>query len=136
MSYIRPNYSPLTPCVIVSDDEKSIAFYTQVFGFELLEKHERDSIIRGATLKLGEVNFMPFSQFLSFYAKNATPEQAATESILYVYCSNVDTLYKKALEYGAISVTEPEDAFGVDRYCQLRDLDGYEWVFATYKQAA
>lgn len=136
MSYMQPNYSLLTPCVIVSDVEKSIDFYTQVFGFDLLEKHERDGIISGATLKLGEVTFMLFSQLLSSYAKSATPEQTATGNSLYVYCPNVDTLYKKALEYGAISVTQPEDAFWGDRYCQLRDLDGHTWGFATYKQAA
>lgn len=137
MSYMQPNYSRLTPCVIVEDVKKSMEFYTQVFGFDLLEKHERDGVVTGATLKLGEVTFMLFSKLLSSGAKNMPFETTgSSSSSLYVYCPNADELYQNAIKSGATSLIEPEDAFWGDRYCQLRDSDGYTWCFATYKQAA
>lgn len=137
MSYMQPNYSLVSPCVLVEDVQKSIDFYTKVFGFEILEKHERDSVVTGATLKLGGVTFMIFSKVLSACSNNREVMQTSDSgSSLYVYCPNVDEVYKNALEHGAVSLAEPEDAFWGDRYCQLRDLDGYIWSFATYKQAA
>ncbi len=137
MSYMQPNYSRLTPCVIVEDVKKSMDFYTQVFGFDLLEKHEREGVITGATLKLGEVTFMLFSKLLSTGAKNMSSEPITNAgNSLYAYCPDVDMLYENALKHGAVSLIEPEDAFWGDRYCQLRDPDGYTWCFATYKQVA
>lgn len=137
MSYVQPNYSRLSPCVIVNDVKKSIDFYTKVFGFSVLEKHENDGEVTGATLKLDNVTFMVFSKSLYPDSESGTFEQAKSlGSSLYVYCPNVDELYQNAVDNGATSLTEPEDAFWGDRYCQLHDLDGYTWCFATYKQAA
>ncbi len=134
-SYKQPNYSRLSPCVIVNDVQKSIDFYTKAFGFEVLEKHEREGLISGATLKLGEVSFMLFDKSLSAYAMALPSEQTSSGSSIYAYCPNVDDLYKNAIGYGATSLSEPQDSFWGDRFCQLRDLDGYEWGFATYQQS-
>lgn len=136
MSYAQPNYSLVTPCVIVEDVKKSIDFYTRVFGFSILEEHEREGVITGATLKLGDVTFMVFSKTLSGCSEKMPFEKnTPSGSSLYVYCPNVDELYKNAIEKGAASIVEPEDAFWGDRYCQIRDTEGYIWCFATYKQA-
>lgn len=137
MSYMQPNYSRVSPCVIVDDVKKSIEFYTQVFGFDVLEEHEREGVVTGATLKLGEVTFMVFLKALSACSEKMPFEKTGPSgSSLYVYCPNVDELYQNAITKGATSLVEPEDAFWGDRYCQLRDFDGYTWCFATYKQAA
>lgn len=133
-SYKQPNYSHLTPCVIVNDVQKSIDFYIKAFGFEFLEKHEREGVVSGATLKLGEVSFMIFCKSLSSYANTMPSGAAGMGSSIYVYCPNVDELYKNALKYGATSIVEPQDSFWGDRYCQVRDPDGYEWGLATYQQ--
>lgn len=131
-SYKQPNYSRLSPCVIVSDVQKSIDFYVQAFGFEVLEKHEHEGMVCGATLTLGEITFMLFA--LGANGDDVkTPAQLGIRpgSSIYVYCPNVDELYQKALNHGATSLAEPQASFWGDRYCQLRDLDGYEWGFAT-----
>jgi uncharacterized glyoxalase superfamily protein PhnB len=136
-TYKHQNYSRVSPCVIVSDVKKSIDFYTQAFGFDVLEKHEHEGEITGATLKLGEVTFMLFANRCGG-GDFQTPAQTGVKPSMsiYVYCMNVDEQYKNAVNFGATSLVEPQDAFWGDRYCQLRDLDGYEWCFATYNRAA
>lgn len=135
-TYKQPNYSRLSPCVTLSDVQKSIDFYTKAFGFEILEKHEHEGAVNGATLKLGDVSFMIFCKSLGAGGKTLSSEQTETSSgsSIYAYCPNVDDLYKNAISYGATSLSEPQDSFWGDRFCQIRDLDGYEWGFATYQQ--
>jgi uncharacterized glyoxalase superfamily protein PhnB len=144
-NFQHPNLSRLSPCLMVSDIKKSIDFYTSAFGFEIVEKNERDGVLIGAALKLGDVTFL-LSVIKSFYMRlleNAegeakTPMQTSIRfgSSVYAYCPNVDELYVNALACGAQSLAEPLDSPWGDRFCQLRDLDGYEWAFATYLNGA
>lgn len=131
-NFQQTNYSRLTPCVIVDDVMCSVDFYGKAFGFELLEKHEKDGEVNGATLKLGEVTFMLFSKAVH-PGLGPLETKARNGMTLYAYCSDVDALYKNALACGAVSLAEPQDSFWGDRYCQLLDIDGYEWGFATYQ---
>lgn len=134
-SYKRPNYSRLSPCVAVSDVQRSVDFYTKAFGFEVLEKHEHDGAINGPTLKLGEVSFMVFCKSVAgIQTLSSEKKEGNYGSSIYAYCPNVDDLYINALGYGATSLSEPQDSFWGDRFCQLLDLDGYEWGFATYQE--
>ncbi|MEI6627793.1 MAG: VOC family protein [Alphaproteobacteria bacterium] len=141
----HPNLSRLSSCLMVADIKKSIDFCTKAFGFEVLETNERDGVLIGAALKLGDVSFL-LSVLNSFYMRplaNAggeakTPIQTGIRygSSVYAYCPNVDELYVNAMASGAQSLAEPLDSPWGDRFCQLRDPDGYEWAFATYTNAA
>jgi uncharacterized glyoxalase superfamily protein PhnB len=144
-NFQHPNLSRLSACFMVADIEKSIDFYTQAFGFEVLEKNERGGVLIGAALKLGEVSFL-LSVLNSFYMRPLakvggdpqTPMQTGIRygSSVYVYCSNVDELYVNAIACGAQSLVEPLDSPWGDRFCKLLDIDGYEWAFATYNNVA
>jgi uncharacterized glyoxalase superfamily protein PhnB len=52
-------------------------------------------------------------------------------SLLYVYCDDVDALFKRATTAGAAVEMSPQDMFWGDRTCTLIDPDGYLWCFAT-----
>lgn len=132
-NFQQKGYSRITPKVIVEDVNKSLDFYTKAFGFDILEKHEHDGVISGATLKLGDTTFMILGG--EHYGDTKTPKQSGVKSGFgaYVYCPDVDAFYENALKFGAISLAEPQDAFWGDRYCQMLDINGYDWGFGTYK---
>jgi len=48
-----------------------------------------------------------------------------------MYCKSVDALYKQAIDNGAESVVEPNDAFWGGRFCSVLDPDNYEWALAA-----
>jgi hypothetical protein len=53
---------------------------------------------------------------------------------LYVYVSDTDAVYKRALQAGATSLTEPADQFYGDRNASLQDPVGNQWWIATHQE--
>ncbi len=51
---------------------------------------------------------------------------------LYLYTEDVDASYKRALEAGAASVSEPADQFYGDRSAGVKDPSGNYWGIATH----
>lgn len=51
---------------------------------------------------------------------------------LYFYVTNVDTVYKQALEAGAVSLCEPRNEFHGDRVGAVQDAWGNAWWLATH----
>lgn len=52
-------------------------------------------------------------------------------AFLYVYVSDTDSTYRRALERGASSVEEPLDTPYGDRRCMVEDKWGNTWQIAT-----
>lgn len=129
-----PNNMPqLSPYLTVKDGDKSIKFYQEAFGFivEDVSKDEK-GIPQHVSMKKEDVVIM-FAPEGAWGSTRKTPESSRTSSpiSLYIYCQDVDALYKQALNNGAKTVTEPNDSFWGDRFCAVLDIDGYEWWFAT-----
>jgi PhnB protein len=55
---------------------------------------------------------------------------------LYLYVSDVDATYRRALEAGAVSMTEPRDQAYGDRMAAVKDPFGNIWFIATQKKSA
>jgi uncharacterized glyoxalase superfamily protein PhnB len=132
----KPHGIPaLLPYLTVRNVEKTIAFYKEAFGFELLSEPVKDDqgYIQHAEMKFGEdvvIMFAPEGAYGSL--RTAPITQGTTPSVvLYVYCQDVDALYNKAIAAGATSTIEPNDSFWGDRFCSVIDPDGHEWSFAT-----
>src|SRR5262245_57405623 len=51
---------------------------------------------------------------------------------LYLYVPEVDTVYRRALEAGGTSVSEPADQFYGDRHGGVKDPVGNLWWIATH----
>lgn len=47
--------------------------------------------------------------------------------------AEVDDIFRTAVEAGAAVVFEPADTDWGNYRCRVRDLEGYEWTFGTYK---
>lgn len=123
----------LIPYLTVEDTKASISFYQQAFGFEWknsLEANSKDTIDHVEML-YKDILIM-FAQVGTFRSTKKTFKMMGVESpfTLYIYCDNVDYFYQNAIKKGAESLMEPRDEFWGDRVCLLKDLDGYEWMFA------
>ena len=51
--------------------------------------------------------------------------------MLYLYVADIDATYKRAIEAGAKSVTEPANMFYGDRTACVRDVAENDWWIAT-----
>lgn len=58
----------------------------------------------------------------------------AMPSSIYLYVTDCDAVYKRALEAGATSLMEPKDQFYGDRSCGVKDPVGNHWFIATHKE--
>ena len=52
-------------------------------------------------------------------------------TMCYLYVENVDALYRRALEAGARSISEPADQPYGDRTAGVQDAFGNQWYLAT-----
>jgi PhnB protein len=61
------------------------------------------------------------------------PDVTPTRASVYVYVEDVDEAYKRALEWGAKSVSEPEDKPYEERGAGVQDSFGNIWWIASYR---
>src|SRR3989338_5629269 len=123
----------LVPYLMVEDAGKAVDFYEKVFGFEVLSKAADESgKIFHAEMKYKDIVIM-CGQAGMWSGEAKTPKQGNYISpiTLYLYCDDVDALYKKVTKAGGKTLAEPADQFWGDRMFQAVDLDGHAWSFAT-----
>ncbi len=128
----------LSPHLTVKNVATSLIFYTQAFGFTRIEncgESDGDTILhaemryQAQTIMLGAEGAYDNPALAPHTSGNISPVS------LYVYCHDVDALWQQALATGATAKVEPTDMFWGDRMCQLLDLDGHIWSFATHIKA-
>ena len=127
---VRPipeGYHTVTPYLVVPGVARLIEFLKQAFG--AVEAHapmyRPDGGIAHADLRIGDSHIMlgePMGQF---------PPMPA---MLYLYVPDVDAVYRRALQAGAASLTEPADQFYGDRNAGVKDPTGNAWWIATHKE--
>lgn len=129
----KPADAPwIIPYLTVKDVDQSLDFYQKAFGFEKKfsmpgqngRTAHAEMVWQGSTFMLGgEGGPNPCR----------TPTSSGTRSpvSLYVYCQDVDQMYKRAVAEGAKSEAQPQDMFWGDRMCSVTDPDGHSWSFAT-----
>jgi uncharacterized glyoxalase superfamily protein PhnB len=129
----KPDNMPwVSVYLTVKDPDASLAFYQKAFG---LEKRMAMPGPDGKTMHAevawhdGVVMFGPEG------GPNMSKSPATTGVRpplgIYVYCDDVDALFKRATAAGAKVDKPPQDQFYGDRNCAVIDPDGYVWSFAT-----
>ncbi len=135
---MKLNYKPaglptLFPYLTVKNAEKSIKFYQEAFQFTLRDAPEKEGKIVHAELTFEDTIIMLAPENAWGSVKKAPISTGVASSLsIYVYVPDVDAYFKHAVQNKAEVISEPEDTFWGDRFCQLRDVDGYEWSFATH----
>lgn len=130
MADLELEYHGITPHLTVSDAAGAVAFYSEAFGAdELLRNAGPDGRIFHCELLLNDGRLLLHDDFSDH---GETPESlGGSPVVLHLYVDDVDDAYQRAIEAGAHSLSEPEDAFWGDRYAQLEDPYGQRWSLGT-----
>lgn len=131
------NINWITPYLVVVDVQRAVDFYCQAFGFD----NPTDQYYDEKTNKLIFCKLSYKNSYIMIGAEGklgAVDQSPNTGNIdspvgIYVYCNDVDQLYKRAIQCGAVSLYAPGNKFWGDRVCKLKDLDGHIWGFASIK---
>ena len=111
----------------VKDVAESVAFYTKAFGYSvrrLDESHRWGELESGHTT----IAFTPIHQHETdgltgtVHTARSRQERPPVE-VCFVY-NDVDAAYKRAVESGAVAVTEPEVKEWGQKVGYVRDIDG------------
>jgi PhnB protein len=143
---IPEGYDSITPHLMVKNCVNAIEFYKKVFGareeYRFTMPDDNTKIIH-AVMRIGNHSrIMLADEFpgmcdsnLSDRGKIGSPKTVGGNSVfLSMYFENVDEIFNKAQNEGAIVVMPLMDAFWGDRYGQLKDPFGHIWEVATHKK--
>ncbi len=124
VNYIPEGLQPVIPYLIVQDASRLIDFLKNTFGAEEVARHlGENGKIRHAEVKIGGSAIM---------LGDATEQWKAQPVSLYVYVPDTDATYKRALQHGGKSLSEPVDQFYGDRNATITDPVGNTWFIGTH----
>ena len=106
----------------VKDLQKSLAWYTEVIGFTVDRKIERDGKLRGVALRAGSVR-VSINQ--DDGAKGWTRVKGEGFSFVITTEQNIDDIAAGIKSRGGVLDTEPADMPWGSRVFRFRDPDGY-----------
>lgn len=109
--------------ITVKDLQKSLPWYTEVVGFIIERKIERNGVVTGVALRAGEVRI---SINQDDGAKGWERVKAEGFSLRITTNQNVDEIAKQIKAGGGILDSEPADMPWGVRMIRLRDLDGFK----------
>jgi uncharacterized glyoxalase superfamily protein PhnB len=118
----------LMASLTVRDLPKSVAWYQNVVGFVIGERHERDGRLVAVSLKAGRVEIL-LNQ--DDGAKGWERQKGEGLSLQFTTMQNVDTLAARVKVSGATLESEPADMPWGARVFRVVDPDGFKLVFST-----
>ena len=118
----------LSASLTVKDLEKSLAWYRDVMGFSVDQKHEREGKLMAVSLKAGDVRIL-ISQDNG--AKGWDRIKGEGFSLQITTDQNVDALAGRIKGHGVNLETEPIDTPWGARLFRLRDPDGFKFAISS-----
>jgi PhnB protein len=118
---IREGFHTVTPYLIVREAPQLIDFVIQAFGATELSRGTGSAGGLHAEVKIGD------SMVMIGGASSSEPMPA----MLYLYMDNVDAVYTRALQAGAISISEPANQPYGERVAGVKDQFGNMWYIGT-----
>jgi uncharacterized glyoxalase superfamily protein PhnB len=118
---VPDNYTSVTPWIISPSTENLIAFLKAAFEAQEIPNSRiknEDGVIIHAVVKIGNAMVMLF---------DARKGWAPTPSFLNLYVEDVERAYQKALQLGAISVTNITTLWFGQKVCRILDPFGNLW---------
>ena len=119
---------PLAISLTVKDLQKSLAWYTDVVGFSVERKLERDGVLRGVALRAGEIR-LSINQ--DDGAKGWTRVKGEGFSLRITTEQSIDEIAARIKSRGGVLETEPADMPWGARVFRLRDPDGYKLAVSS-----
>jgi PhnB protein len=128
-TYNGPNYKwegapTLQPYMHPLRAEPVMAFLKRAFAAQELGRHASpDGVIHHLMLKIGD-SFMEMGEAQGPYQP--------MPAMYYLYVSDCDAVYERAIEAGATSISAPADQPYGDRNAGVKDAFGNQWYIATH----
>jgi PhnB protein len=125
-------YTTLTPFLVCSAASRAIDFYTSVFGARVVSRMDAaDGTVPHAELDFGNgrLQLGDPSQEYGLVAPDGDPDRTTASTCIYV--PDVDAVFARAVEQGAV-VREPPSTFVTgDRFASVLDPYGHRWAVMT-----
>jgi PhnB protein len=129
---IPQNYPRVSPHLSVQGAAEALAFYKDVLGAtERMRMEAPNGMVAHAELQIGDSVVMVGEEMPG--GNDPSPKTVGGSPVaLFVYVEDVDDVHRRAIEAGAITVSEPEDHFYGDRVAMFDDPFGHRWNVATH----
>ena len=112
----------------VNDLEKSLAWYVDVVGFTLGQRHEREGKLRAVSLKAGTVRLLLGQDD---GAKGWERAKGEGFSIQITTKQDIDGIARRIVERGGVLAAEPADMPWGTRSFRIQDPDGFTLVISS-----
>lgn len=130
---VPKGFHTVTPNLTIKDCSRAIEFYKRALGAEeVMRMPTPDGRgVMHAELKLGD-SILFMNDEMPGTPVHAPATDHLSPANLWLYVSDCDAAYQKALQAGARGTQPPQDMFWGDRTCAVTDPFGYVWNFATH----
>ena len=123
---IPAGYHSITAQLSLDGAEQAIEFYKKAFGAEVLDRalDPSGTKVWHAALRIGDS---------MLFVNDVFPEMGGehSRSGLWLYVTDVDASFHRAVEAGAKGSQPPADMFWGDRMAHVVDPFGQKWALAT-----
>ena len=123
----------LSVSLTVKDLQKSLAWYQDVLGFSVDQKHERDGKLRAVSLQAGDVRILLGQDD---GAKGWDRVKGEGFSFQITTDQNVDEVATRIKQHGGVLESEPFSMPWGQRVFRLRDPDGFKLTIASERTPA
>jgi PhnB protein len=131
---IPEGYHSVTPYLIVGGAVEAIEFYEKAFGaVELFRMPAPGGKIGHAEIKVGDSPIMLADEYPDMGYQGPQSLGGSPVSLM-IYVADVDTVFKQAVDAGAIVKEALQDKFYGDRMGTVVDPFGHRWHLATHKE--
>jgi PhnB protein len=121
---IPEGFHTVTPYLLVAEVPRLIEFVSAAFDGEVTSRKARsDGSIMHAEARIGDSMLM---------MGEASGEFGPMPTSIYLYVTDCDQVYQRALDAGAISVFELMNLPSGERYGGVKDCCGNIWWIATH----
>jgi len=128
MANVKPvpdGYHTITPYLTLKGAAQAIEFYKKAFGAEeIMRMSGPGGAIMHAELRIGDSHLM-LSEAI---------QDPPSQSGLFVYVTDVDAAFSRAVAVGCQVNVPLADQFWGDRFGKLADPFGIRWSLATHKE--
>ncbi|HKV58090.1 MAG TPA: VOC family protein [Ktedonobacteraceae bacterium] len=121
---VREGFHTITPYLMVPQAADLIDFVKHAFGATELLRGTGSAGGIHAEVKIGDSMLM--------IGGGGTWDGEQMPAALYLYMDDVDAVYKRALQAGATSISEPENQPYGDRVGGVKDAFGNIWYISTH----
>jgi PhnB protein len=117
--WIPEGWHSVTPRLVVRDVAALVDFLKRAFGAKGDFRTDRP-----CQMRIGD----------SLVMVSGVGPRDPMPAFLYLYVEDTDTVYRRALEAGAVSIEEPTEVPYGDRRATVKDPCGNVWQIATYQE--